>query len=807
MQVIITGTVSDSSATLEQGRIEFTQVQRFDDGTTLVTGSMATAQVVQGELRSPSGGAFSLPANPEGTAVRIREVLGGQTYEWWAAVPPVDSVEYRALPPVESGSVPESVWGPPPWLAEVLAARDEIVQAVDDGTAVAAALGGLAGLEALVDDAAASASAAGASQDGAAVAADRARTLLGGRTWVQDAEPDEGASYRWLGVPGSSASEQVVGGIAVGTNLAINPRMGTAVSLPLSNYPGVVPATKGVAVPEPHPEGILTALEGRIEGSGEGPFILSVYGLNGLANIDSEHATFGIWVYVNAPGYRVTGNGFALTAIPDSEWLWVEQGTPAAAGAWTGIAIERADGGSPDLSHRAYVTGVNQRPGAESPSRFWDGDTPADRASDLWVDTSAAETIAIKGWDGSGWETLATAAREAVDVSGLTSRVAAVEAAMPGKASVESVEAITPYTVVADTQLYSYGHSYTMVPSPYTTPNGGEYPLVLGRLLSSCRVYPRGRSGTPAPDTWVLASSAGFNPSGDTARVWTPGSKGIVVHQNYMNEAPAALGSDPLYRDMWLRSVRSLIGLWSSSDLKTAGQLTRRGTWTLYGNLDRKDLFPGADAYFAAESGAEIDYTVTGDEVWVIATASAAGYTLGSFQVRVGAQVLRTVSANGTNPLYTSTVKTALAGSNWWPCAYRVTGLNAAAGTTGAKTVTIRTTSTSTVFIGGCFNRAVNPPAVFLAKEPPRPADAAGYSTYLVNDPVFRGMIDTLVAEFPNVHAVDLAPGYDLPRFVSSTDTVGKHHPNDLGQRYIAERFLDAIRTAIPEPISGVLTL
>lgn len=174
MQVLITGQVADSAAVVENGRIEFSQAQRFPDGEVMVTSSPATAQVINGELRTLAGDPFYLPANPETTAVRIREMLGGQTFEWWAAVPELDSVDYRDLPLVESADVPASIWGPPSWLAEVEQARDETVQAIEEGIEAVDALGGIAGIQALVtsaEDAATASSASATEASGAAATA------------------------------------------------------------------------------------------------------------------------------------------------------------------------------------------------------------------------------------------------------------------------------------------------------------------------------------------------------------------------------------------------------------------------------------------------------------------------------------------------------------------------------------------------------------------------------------------------------------------------------------------------------------
>lgn len=176
MQVVITGKVGDSSAVPVSGRIQFTQVQRLDNGELLITSTASEAQVVNGELQTLSGEAFSLPSNPEGTAVRVLEMLGGETFEWWTAVPEEESVEYRALPPVESSAIPQSVWGPPPWLITATEERIAIEQAVADGTAAADALGGIAGLQALATSAEASASSAAASAGDASDSADAAAT-------------------------------------------------------------------------------------------------------------------------------------------------------------------------------------------------------------------------------------------------------------------------------------------------------------------------------------------------------------------------------------------------------------------------------------------------------------------------------------------------------------------------------------------------------------------------------------------------------------------------------------------------------
>lgn len=186
MQVTITGIIADSAGIPENGRIEFAQASRLDTGEMLVTQSPATARVANGVLKSLGGAPFQLPGNPEGTAVRIREMLGGETFEWWAQVPEQDSVEYRELILVESEDVPDSVFGPPPWIATLAQLAQDTENAISNGVEVANALGGLSGIQGLIEDAeqqatasAASATEASGFRDQAALEADRAETAAG----------------------------------------------------------------------------------------------------------------------------------------------------------------------------------------------------------------------------------------------------------------------------------------------------------------------------------------------------------------------------------------------------------------------------------------------------------------------------------------------------------------------------------------------------------------------------------------------------------------------------------------------------
>lgn len=360
---------------------------------------------------------------------------------------------------------------------------------------------------------------------------------------------------------------------------------------------------------------------------------------------------------------------------------------------------------------------------------------------------------------------------------------------------------------VEGVRLYSYGHSYTSVPNPHCTPNGGEYGYRVGRRIQSSESLLRGRSGTPAQDTFCMALANEYNDSSGIVRLWTPGSRGIVLLENYMNEMGRTDGSgaDPKFRDQWKRAIRGLLALFSAGQIITAGSGTRTGAWTKHNSTNNAEGWAGADCYFANTVGAEISFSVTGDEVWVIAAASAASQTLGSFQARVGATVLQTISANGINAEYESVVVTRNTGR--YPCAFKITGLNAAAGTSGTKTITFRVTTAANVFINGVMIPSTTPPQIFVGKEPSKPPASPGYATYIANRPYYDAEIESLTAEFPNAHLVDLDADWNYNTMVSSLDTVAKHHPNDLGMMHIASRFTEAIFEECADPINGVLTL
>ena len=213
--------------------------------------------------------------------------------------------------------------------------------------------------------------------------------------------------------------------VEVARNVAENPRMVSAVSLPLDNLPGVIVTTKSVPLPAPLPGGIpvTTCLEGRIEGAGEGVFLLSVYGINGKVAGDSPNAGMGCYVYVTEPGYRVPAMlGWAETLLDAGVWTWCQTDGLLTDGAWTGLMVATVDGSTPSATARAYVTAVTQTPGGVPDEPFdggytlvpgtipqWETESPNPVGESRLV-TADVEATEVLVWNGTEFvhETLLT---------------------------------------------------------------------------------------------------------------------------------------------------------------------------------------------------------------------------------------------------------------------------------------------------------------------------------------------------------------------------------------------------------------
>lgn len=340
--------------------------------------------------------------------------------------------------------------------------------------------------------------------------------------------------------------------------------------------------------------------------------------------------------------------------------------------------------------------------------------------------------------------------------------------------------------------LYSYGHSWTMWPNPWCSQYGGEYPDRVRTRLGMGRGWYRGRSGTPLQDTIPMMLSTAF------ARQWTPGSHGIVLHQNYMNEASTTSGQSTLYRSAWKKALRTAFALWSSSSVISADDATRTGTWTKLTNTP--EWFWASDCWFSKTPRSTMTFSTSGSHRWLLLADSCATYETGRIQVKVGSQTVD-IDTDGLMEKFTS-VHTNPATGDKYVRSYTATAYRVPDG--GPITVTVL--DPQTCFVSACFVSSPTPPHIFYGLEPPRNPSAGGAAYFATSAPLFAQAARQVAAEFDNAHIVDLGEGWDNSTMISSLDPQSAH-PNDRGMDHIAGRFTGAIASAIPTWTDGVWVL
>lgn len=360
-----------------------------------------------------------------------------------------------------------------------------------------------------------------------------------------------------------------------------------------------------------------------------------------------------------------------------------------------------------------------------------------------------------------------------------------------------------PY-VTAST-LYSYGHSYTMVPTPYGTPNMGEQVNILYRRMEFGSRKGLGRSGTPLTDMFscMLAPEWGDVYMSQTLdRTWTPGTRGVVMLQNYMNEAGGAGMISQAWVDWWGLMLRSTFALLSSESIIPTSAATKTGTWQPFSAAQvlNKACYQGS-IDFSNAAGSTMTFTVPGDEVWLLLAASNAGVSGSKFDLAVNNSAFGSVSVEGIRPLYTSVINSGLTNRN--PIAVKVSGLNVKAGTTGNKQLKLTVPAGATSFINGVIIPSKTPPPIFYGLEPPR-----DNANFIASDPLYRAKVAQIAPEFSNVHVADLAEGYDPATMISSLDSSEirpAFHPNDLGQLAQASAYQRVMNTVINQTFPGMV--
>lgn len=350
--------------------------------------------------------------------------------------------------------------------------------------------------------------------------------------------------------------------------------------------------------------------------------------------------------------------------------------------------------------------------------------------------------------------------------------------------------------------LHHIGHSYTKLPYAYSRNTyATEYGLRVRERLSMGDYHWHGRPGTPAEAMVARLVSPTYD-SG--SGLWEQGTKGIVMIENYTNELGSSNSADTDYRNLWSASIRGEVAIAQSEYIHDwTEKSATSGTWTQYNSTAAVKALGGKTYYGGV--GAFVEFTVeSGDEAWVATVISKTSYAIASLAFSCNGSSVGTFNGDGLKPAYTDPILGA--DQNMTMQLVRVSGLNAAAGTSGSKTLRITITGSGNGFLSGIVVPSASPPAVFIAKEPPR-----GYPPTTIwtdNHAYFDDEIDTIATEFANVFVVDLNDGWDGSSMISSLDTSSPPiHPNDIGQSHLADKFVDAINTNITYWDEGIVTI
>lgn len=353
--------------------------------------------------------------------------------------------------------------------------------------------------------------------------------------------------------------------------------------------------------------------------------------------------------------------------------------------------------------------------------------------------------------------------------------------------------------------LYVYGHSWTMHPNPYSTPYTGEYQSRVASRLRLGQVSNNGHSGTKMPE--VLAGAIAPTYAG-RSRHFKIGSRGIVVLQALINDISSGSNTadDPLYKETFKRSLRAFLAWVSAGTWHPVTSATSTGTW-----VDTSEtaaaMYPNGMLKHSRVAGSQLSWTVTGDEAWVWCMASdPTMMSGGAWTATVGGTAVGSFTAQGAVKAFNT-----VAGVNRrdMAVAIRLTGLDAAAGTSGSKTLTLtKEVDGQDTYIAGVSIPSPNPPRVYVAKEAPfnPAASAASVARFNERAPAYHQIIESVVGEFRNAHVVDMAEGWDNATMIASLDKA-RCHPNDLGMERLAATLSARIRETLTTPDPGVLTL
>jgi hypothetical protein len=329
-----------------------------------------------------------------------------------------------------------------------------------------------------------------------------------------------------------------------------------------------------------------------------------------------------------------------------------------------------------------------------------------------------------------------------------------------------------------------------------------EYQLQLGRRLASGPVVSRARSGTLFLDTISAIIAPTF--AGSAARRWRIGDQGLVLLHNMMNDVSSAAGGDLDYLNAYQKALRLSLGVFGARSFIHADRALRvGGGWAVRGYARLEN----GRTWSTRTYGDKISFRVTGGDTAHVSTLCTDPrlLTQGTLRAECNGVVVGYFGRGRDNGTYFCNRGKAYRDSvndvsqnRWTPAGWRIRGLNAAAGTSGTKLLTLRKVDNTAapVWVQGVYLTASLAPRVLVAKEPPRNPKAVSsgaVAAFYANEPSYRALIDGVCKEYGAARSVDLRPGWDNATMVSVKDTSFRFHPNTLGMSCIADNFQRAV--------------
>lgn len=246
------------------------------------------------------------------------------------------------------------------------------------------------------------------------------------RVWVSPGPPMGGKTYRWDGTARASSSSAYTAGNLTGVNIVPNPSFENGTTASWSSY------AMSIAVGSPGTGadgGTSRALQATTTGAADGRvFTVALPGAGGRSWTMSARVKSASAVTVAPDIFNYSSD---TTGGSDVNLPYLTNTTTLVPGAWTTLTVT-AEMPPTVTSLRAVIrtTDTNGKPPATldidhvvlAPTELYlgylDGDTPDERAQDVWIDTTGPT---VKVWDGS-WVTSPKTGLAALAAAAITAR-------------------------------------------------------------------------------------------------------------------------------------------------------------------------------------------------------------------------------------------------------------------------------------------------------------------------------------------------------------------------------------------------